>query len=152
MKKRCTASFEISKKILPRKNLPNTCSPATLASSTPPYGSFTLHGIGTGTRRWWVSILRYVLYTLHRDRDRHTESLFSIVSMPFPIPVPVPCSVYEPLAYFFFCHPPLRSALPPPPKQLTSFLYNVERIMARHARGRWQISRLPSCFVVCSYK
>ena len=27
-KKRCTASFQISKKILPQKNLPNACSPA----------------------------------------------------------------------------------------------------------------------------
>ena len=34
-------------------------------------------------------------YTLHRDRDRYKESLFSIVPVPFPAPVPVPCSVYK---------------------------------------------------------
>ena len=51
------------------------------------YDSFTLHG--TGKR--WISILRYVLYALHRDTDGGREPLFSIV------PVPVPCSVYEPL-------------------------------------------------------
>ena len=35
-------------------------------------GSFTRHRTrtGTGTGKRWVSILRYVLYTLHRDRDR----------------------------------------------------------------------------------
>ena len=46
-----------------------------------------------------VSILHYVLYTLHRDRDRDRDNLFSIVSIPVPVPVlfPVPCSVYEPL-------------------------------------------------------
>ena len=54
------------------------------------YDPFTLHGTGTGTGERLVSILRYVLYTLHRDR----EPLFSIVPAPFfPVPVPVP-----------FCH------------------------------------------------
>ena len=59
--------------------------------------SFKLHGTGTGTGRWWISILSYVLYTLHRERDR--ESLFSIVPIPFPapVPVPMPCSLYKPL-------------------------------------------------------
>ena len=63
------------------------------------YGSFTLHGTGTGTGKWWVSILHYVQYTLHRDRDRYRKSLFSIVSIPFPVPVPVPsravCTLYD---------------------------------------------------------
>ena len=55
-------------------------------------GSFTLHwtGIGTGTGKWWVSILRCVLYTLDRDRDRDMKSLVSIVPIPFPVPVLVP--------------------------------------------------------------
>ena len=65
------------------------------------YSSFTLHRTRTptGTRKWWVSALCYVLYTLHRDRDRHREPLFSIVpiSFPVPVPVPLPWSVYEPL-------------------------------------------------------
>ena len=39
----------------------------------------------------FLDILRYVLYTLHRDRDRYREPLFSIML------IPVPCSVYEPL-------------------------------------------------------
>ena len=49
----------------------------------------------------WVSVLCYVLYPLHRYRDRDREPLFSIVRIPVPVPVPVlipiPCSVYEPL-------------------------------------------------------
>ena len=49
----------------------------------PIYGSFTLHGAGTGTGKRWVSVLRYVLYTLHRDRDRYKETLLSIVPIPF---------------------------------------------------------------------
>ena len=40
-------------------------------------------------------------YTLHRDRDRYKEPLFSTV--PFPVPVPVPvrvtCSVNETLGF-----------------------------------------------------
>ena len=32
-------------------------------------GPFTLHGIGTGTGKWWVSILCYALYTLHMYRE-----------------------------------------------------------------------------------
>ena len=57
-------------------------------------GLFILHGTGNGKQ--WVSILHYVLYTLHSDRD--TYQLFSIVSIPVPVPVsfPVQCSVYEP--------------------------------------------------------
>ena len=39
------------------------------------YGSFTLQGAETGTRKWWVSILCYVLYTLDMDRDRGKEQL-----------------------------------------------------------------------------
>ena len=62
---------------------------------------FTLYGTGTGTgtREWWVSVLCYVLYTLHRNRDRDRETLFSIVPIPLLVPVPVlvSCSVYEPL-------------------------------------------------------
>ena len=49
---------------------------------------------------WNAFLLHYVLYTLHSDRDRDGEPLFSIV--PIPVPVPVPCSVYEPLHSFFF--------------------------------------------------
>ena len=51
---------------------------------------------------WNAFLLHYVLYTLHSDRDRDREPLFSIV--PIPVPVPVPCSVYEPLHSFFFCN------------------------------------------------
>ena len=40
-------------------------------------------------------LYHYVLYTLHRDRDR--EPLFSIVPISVPIRVLVPCSMYEPL-------------------------------------------------------
>ena len=31
--------------------------------------------VGTGTGKQWVTILRYVLYTLHKDRDRHGKPL-----------------------------------------------------------------------------
>ena len=57
-------------------------------------GLFILHG--TGNERQWVSIIHYLLYTLHSDRDKYP--LFSIVSIPVPVPVsfPVECSVYEP--------------------------------------------------------
>ena len=57
------------------------------------HGSYILHGTGTGKSR--VSVLCYVLYTLHRGRDRYMEPLSSIVPIPFP--VPVLCSVSEPL-------------------------------------------------------
>ena len=71
-------------------------------------GSFILHGTGTETEtvKQWVSVLCYVLYTLHRDRDRYMEPLSSIVPIPFPcsvtkpsVPVPVPgtASVIKPL-------------------------------------------------------
>ena len=43
-------------------------------------------GLGPGTM---VFILRYVLHTLHRNRDRDREPLFSIVPIPFPVPVMV---------------------------------------------------------------
>ena len=66
----------------------------------PPNGSYTLHWTRTvtGTGKCWVPILRYVLYTLYRDRSRYRDPLFSIVSIPFRIfaPFPVPCSVYKP--------------------------------------------------------
>ena len=52
-----------------------------------------IYGTGTGTGKWWVSILCYVLDTLHKYRVRYMESLLSIVPIPFP--VPVPCSVSE---------------------------------------------------------
>ena len=60
----------------------------------PIYGSFTLHGTGTGTGtgKRWISVLRYVLYTLHRDRDRDMEPLFSIVLL-VPCPGPSPGSM-----------------------------------------------------------
>ena len=45
----------------------------------------------------WVSILRYVLCTVHRDRDRDREALFSIGHGPVPVPVLLPCTVYEPI-------------------------------------------------------
>ena len=72
------------------------CDHWELPISRNTYSSYTLHtiGAGTGTRTRWVSILPYVLYTLHRDR--YMEPLFSIVPIPIPVPVPVPCSVYEP--------------------------------------------------------
>ena len=52
-------------------------------------------GTGTGTGKRWVSVWRYVLYTIHRDRGRYMEPLFYIVPIPFPVPVPLPlpCSV-----------------------------------------------------------
>ena len=57
-------------------------------------GLFTLLRTGnrTGNGKRWVSVLPYVLYTLHRD----SKSLFSIVSIPVPVPFPfpVPCSVW----------------------------------------------------------
>ena len=47
-----------------------------------------------------LSILPFVLYILHRDRDRDRgrELLFSIVPILVSVPVldPVPCSVYVP--------------------------------------------------------
>ena len=49
----------------------------------------------TESGKWWVSILCYVLYTLHRDRNR--LPLFSIVS----VPVRVPCSDQDRL--FLLC-------------------------------------------------
>ena len=66
------------------------------------YGLFTLHETGTGTREWWVSLLFYVLYTLHKDRNSYREQLFSIVPVPVPFSVPVPVPyVYEPLVRIF---------------------------------------------------
>ena len=43
-----------------------------------PNGLFTLHGTGNGTgnEKRWVSILHYVLYTLHRDRVRTANHCF----------------------------------------------------------------------------
>ena len=55
------------------------------------YRFFTLHRTGNG--KWWDSILHYVLYTLHSDRYRYMEPLFSVVSIPVPVPVPVPFPV-----------------------------------------------------------
>ena len=79
-------------------------------------GLFTLHGTGTGNRKQWVSVLPYVLYTLHRNRDR--VSLFSIVPIPVPVsvPFPVPCTVYEPLLFilhngFLSCESTFTSSL-----------------------------------------
>ena len=48
-------------------------------------------GTLTGTGKRWVSVLRYVLYTLYRGRDKPSESLFSIVPIPFPCPGSVQC-------------------------------------------------------------
>ena len=39
------------------------------------YGSYTLHGTGTETVKQWVSVLCYIMYTLHRHRDRYMEPL-----------------------------------------------------------------------------
>ena len=55
---------------------------------------------------WWTSILFYVLYTLHRDRewDRDQEwgpmGFIPISTFPFPVPLPllVPCYVNKALA------------------------------------------------------
>ena len=60
------------------------------------YGSFTLHGTGTG--KWWVSILCYVLYTLHSDRTGTGNYCFLLY--PSRSRVQVPCSVYNPLHIF----------------------------------------------------
>ena len=51
---------------------------------------FAEHGIGTGTGtgKRWVSILRYVLYTLQRDSDRDGDSAH-------PIPCPCPSCFYD---------------------------------------------------------
>ena len=48
-------------------------------------------------RERWVYILCYVLYILHRDRDREWGLMACIPISPFPVPFPVPCSVNEPL-------------------------------------------------------
>ena len=69
------------------------CKPVSFQTEALPFlaknGSFTLHwtGTGTGTGKWWVSILRCVLYTLDRDRDRYMKSLVAIVPIPFPVAV-----------------------------------------------------------------
>ena len=57
----------------------------TQAQQTDIYCLFILQGTGnrTGNGKQWVSILCYVLYTLHSDRDR--EPLFLIVSIPVPV-------------------------------------------------------------------
>ena len=54
-------------------------------------GSFTLRG------KRWISVLRYILYSLRRDR----WPLFSIVPVLVlvHVPSPVPCSVSEPLLH-----------------------------------------------------
>ena len=52
----------------------------------------TVHTARDQDQEGRVSILTYVLYTPHRDRDRDTEALFPIVQAP----VRVLCSVYEP--------------------------------------------------------
>ena len=36
-------------------------------------------GTGTGTGKWWISVLHYVLYTLHRDRDRWVSILHYVL-------------------------------------------------------------------------
>ena len=80
------------------------------------YDPFTLHGTGTGTGTGerLVSILRYVLYTLHRDR----EPLFSIVPAPFfPVPVPAPCSHH---AQMLECRQ-VGTGSTPPPKQFQTY-------------------------------
>ena len=78
----------------------------------------TVHTTQGQRRERWVSILCYVLYTLHRDRDQGTMgskpisppgllpgNRFLLYLVPFsvrqceqytPFPVPVPCSVTEP--------------------------------------------------------
>ena len=61
------------------------------------YGSFTPNGTGTGTGtgKQWVSILRYLLYTLHRDRNRdidRTIVFYCTHPGPYPVPGPVQCA------------------------------------------------------------
>ena len=52
-------------------------------------GLFILHGTGNGTGngKRWVSILHYVLYTLHKDRDRGTIVFYCVHPGPSPCPV-----------------------------------------------------------------
>ena len=40
------------------------------------YAMYCTHYTGTGTSKRWVSILHYVLYTLHGDRDQETMGFY----------------------------------------------------------------------------
>ena len=127
-------------------------------------------------------VFNTALWLIHtardRDRDRDRETMgfyitlctvhtaqgqgqaygiivfYCIHPVPYPGPGPGPVQCVWAINLLFFsatplCGRPYRL----PSKQLTSFLYNVERIMARHAHGRYGMtSRHPSYFVVCSYK
>ena len=42
---------------------------------------FTLHGTGTGTGKWWVPVLCFILFTLHRDWDRNREMMGSCIML-----------------------------------------------------------------------
>ena len=113
-----------------------------------PYGWDTLHGIGTGTEtgKRWVSILRYVLYTLHGDKDRDREPL-----------LPSATVIAERLFYTPVCHSvhrgwcvlhPPRQTPPgktPPPGRTT--IHPVPR-RPQHQTVRTLLERIllcPSC-------
>ena len=53
---------------------------------------YTLHetGTGTGTEKWWVSILHHVLFTLHRGRDRYIGTIVFYCAHPVHYPCPWP--------------------------------------------------------------
>ena len=68
------------------------------SSTTMTCDSFTLHGTGTWTGKWWFSMLRYVLDTLHSDRTGTGNHCFLLY--PSRSRVQVPCSVYNPLHIF----------------------------------------------------
>ena len=38
-------------------------------------------GTGTGTGKWWVPVLCYILFTLHRDQDRDREMMGSCIML-----------------------------------------------------------------------